>query len=218
MGVSKGAAGAAIRQIESSGNYSARGPTVKTGRYAGERAMGAYQVMPGNLPQWSKAALGRVVSEQEFMSSRAIQDQIFDHQFGNSMKRHGFADAASIWHSGSNLAAARKRGATDGYSTTVDYVNKASGYFGGSVPVSQNARNGTGFSAGAADTSTAGVVQSAQPQMSAAQHKANKFAEDVKALGELRNVAHAGTSRRNAIGKGAQVRRINLTPTLKSGV
>lgn len=115
----------AIGTIESNNNYSARGPTIQRGRYAGERAMGRYQIMPGNLPQWSRQVLGREVSVQEFMENPRIQDQIFDGIFGDNLRRYGFEDAASIWHSGRSLDRARAAGANDGYIDTVDYVNKA---------------------------------------------------------------------------------------------
>lgn len=231
MGVSKGSAGAAIRQIESGGDYSARGPRVKTGRYAGERAMGAYQVMPGNLPQWSKAALGRVVSESEFMASRDIQDAIFDHQFGSTMKKYGnFDDAASVWHSGSTMERARRRGATDGYSTTVDYVNKARGYYNGQSAPSQQAVNGFSSSSAAPDLANVAGLSDLQnnaayagtAQPSPAQLKAAKFAEDLNALANLRNTADQTSQRRQNIGTNPNSllsrSKAAITQVLKSGV
>jgi LysM repeat protein len=86
----------AIKQVESSGNYQARGPVVTSGQYKGERALGAYQIMPGNLPSWSKEALGRVVSEQEFLSSPKIQDQIAQSRFSKLLETYSPQDAASI--------------------------------------------------------------------------------------------------------------------------
>lgn len=119
----------AIGMTESGNNYSAVGPLVKNGRYAGERALGRYQVMPGNLPQWTKQALGRTVGADEFLRSSEIQDAVFDYQFGNSVAKHGsFQDAASVWHSGRPLSVAAAAGATDGYMDTVSYVKKASGF------------------------------------------------------------------------------------------
>jgi hypothetical protein len=116
----------AIKDIESSGgNYQARGPVVETGMYAGERAMGAYQIMPGNLPQWSREALGREVSEEEFMSSPEIQDAIFLHQMKNSYERHGtWEDAASIWFTGQPVA--NSSGRSDGYMEAPEYIQRFS--------------------------------------------------------------------------------------------
>ena len=113
-----------IMDIESSGgDYSIRGPAVRSGRYAGERAMGAYQVMPGNLPEWSRRALGREVSEEEFMSSPEIQDAIFYDQMVSNYRRHGsWEDAASVWFSGQPVA--RAGNASDGYTTVPVYVQR----------------------------------------------------------------------------------------------
>jgi hypothetical protein len=116
----------AIKDIESSGgNYRARGPVVESGRYAGERAMGAYQVMPGNLPQWSMQALGREVSEAEFMRDEEIQDAIFLDQMRRNRERHGtWEDAASVWFSGVPVADSVNR--SDGYMSAPDYVRNFS--------------------------------------------------------------------------------------------
>lgn len=118
-----------IKDIESSGgNYQARGPVVRTGRYAGERAMGAYQVMPGNLPQWSRQALGREVSEEEFMESPEIQDAIFLDQATRNYRRHGsWEDAASIWFTGQPVSRSGNR--SDGYTTAPQYINRFSTAF-----------------------------------------------------------------------------------------
>lgn len=114
----------AIGQIESSNNYNARGPAVKKGMYAGQRALGRYQIMPGNLPSWSKAALGRTVSAEEFMQNPEIQDKIFQHRFSQIVDQYGsFEDAASVWHSGRPLS--RSGGANDGYINTSEYVDRA---------------------------------------------------------------------------------------------
>ena len=122
-GVDLHALARSIKKIESGGgNYSVRGPVIESGRYKGERAMGAYQVMPGNLPQWSKAALGRVVSEDEFMASEAIQDTIFLDQMVKYIDKYGTAeDAASMWFTG--LPASKSKGKSDGYKKAEDYVS-----------------------------------------------------------------------------------------------
>lgn len=114
----------AVKDIESSGgDYTVRGPLVEKGMYKGERAMGAYQVMPGNLPQWSKAALGREVSEEEFMESPEIQDAIFIDQMKKAKDKYGsIEDAVSVWFSGQPVN--RAGNASDGYLTTPEYVSK----------------------------------------------------------------------------------------------
>lgn len=114
----------AVKDIESGGgDYSARGPEVKKGMYKGERAMGAYQIMPGNLPQWSKAALGREVTEEEFMADPAIQDAIFIDQMNKAKDKYGSVeDAVSVWFSGRPLSTAGS--SSDGYLTVPEYVGK----------------------------------------------------------------------------------------------
>lgn len=63
--------------------------------------------MPGNLPSWSKEALGRVVSEQEFLQSPKIQDAIAQHQMGKIYNQYGtLEDVASVWFSGRPVAKA----------------------------------------------------------------------------------------------------------------
>jgi len=119
----------AIGQYESGGNYQARGPVVQSGQYRGEKAMGKYQIMPGNLPSWSKAALGRVVSEQEFMSSPQIQDAIAQYKMNELLKKYGTVeDVASVWFSGRPLAQAGN--ARDVIGTTVPkYVQNVSAIY-----------------------------------------------------------------------------------------
>lgn len=108
----------AIGQFETGGNYTKRGPVVSTGRYKGERALGKYQIMPGNLPQWSKEALGRVVTEQEFMANPQIQDAIAQYKMGQMLAQHGtLENVASVWFSGQPLAKAGNR--KDDLGTTV---------------------------------------------------------------------------------------------------
>ncbi len=87
----------AISGIESGGRYDAVGPThPELGR-----ALGRYQVMEANVGPWSKAALGREVSPQEFLANPQIQDAVFNSQFGQYVKQFGSPDkAAQAWFAG----------------------------------------------------------------------------------------------------------------------
>lgn len=88
----------AIASIESkgSGDYNAVGPTnAKMGR-----ALGRYQIMEANIGPWSREALGRKVSADEFMKNPQIQDAIFDHRFGQYVKQFGPEGAAQAWFAG----------------------------------------------------------------------------------------------------------------------
>jgi len=88
----------AIASIESrgSGDYAAIGPRhPKMGR-----AMGRYQIMESNIGPWSREALGREVTPDEFMANPQLQDAIFDHRFGQYVKQYGPEGAAQAWFGG----------------------------------------------------------------------------------------------------------------------
>jgi len=122
---------AAIRSIESAGNggYSALGPLLKNG----DQALGAYGIMRSNLPSWSMAALGRNVSQSEFMGSSSIQDAIFQNRFGSYLSKYGNAqDAASTWFTGRPLASGKN--AVDILGTSgAAYVEKFNRALGGTT-------------------------------------------------------------------------------------
>lgn len=91
----------AIGQIESSGNYSARGPRTRRG----DRAYGKYQVMGANIPKWTKEVLGRRMKPAEFLADPQAQDAVFQAKFGEYVRRTGSPDdAASMWFTGKPLA------------------------------------------------------------------------------------------------------------------
>lgn len=101
----------AISEKESNGNYNARGATIKSGMYKGQRAMGKYQVMPGNLStagqggNWDIQALGRPVTEEEYMANPDIQDAIAKKQIEKAWNKYGtIEDVASVWFSGGSYA------------------------------------------------------------------------------------------------------------------
>lgn len=118
----------AIASIESdgSGGYSAIGPThSKLGR-----ALGRYQVMEANLPQWSREALGRSITAEEYLASPKLQDAIFDHKFGGYVDRFGPEGAAQAWFAGPGGVG--KMGRKDSLGTSVaDYTQKFQGALGG---------------------------------------------------------------------------------------
>jgi hypothetical protein len=112
----------AIQKNESGGDYGIVGPTHP--KYG--RALGAYQVMEANLPGWSKEAVGRVVSPDEFLASKEIQDAVFKQQFGKSVDKYGNPqDAASVWFTGKPLAEGANRRDVLG-TTGQSYVDKFS--------------------------------------------------------------------------------------------
>lgn len=88
----------AIVSIESagSGDYAAIGPRhPKMGR-----ALGRYQIMESNIGPWSREALGREVTPDEFMADPKLQDAIFDRKFGSYVEKYGPEGAAQAWFGG----------------------------------------------------------------------------------------------------------------------
>jgi hypothetical protein len=88
--------GRAISAIESGGRYDELGPVTKTG----DRAYGKYQVMGENIPEWTRAALGRSMTPQQYLQDTAAQEAVFKHRFGQYVQRYGPSGAARAWFAG----------------------------------------------------------------------------------------------------------------------
>lgn len=91
----------ALKSQESGGDHTAVNPD--TG------ALEFYQIMPGNLPSWSREAVGREVSQVEFLSDPDLQHQVayfqIEKQCGPESKaakdqREFIERCASQWYSG----------------------------------------------------------------------------------------------------------------------
>lgn len=83
---------AAIRTQESGGNYQIVNP--------GSGALGAYQVMPANLPGWLRQAGLPPMSPYSYLHDRGAQDQLAWVILGGYYDRFGAAGAAATWYSG----------------------------------------------------------------------------------------------------------------------
>lgn len=95
----------AIGQFESGGNYKSLGPVLTSGSYAGDRAYGKYQVMGKNVPNWTKEALGKSMTPQQFLADQKAQDAVAEYRMGKLLAQgYGVQDIASIWFSGQPLA------------------------------------------------------------------------------------------------------------------
>lgn len=118
---------AAIRKIESgsyAGNYGAMGPVVGSGRYAGDRAYGAYQVMGGNIASWTREVTGTAASIKQFLGDKGLQDQVFYTKFGQALAKFGnVSDAVSVWFTG-QPANASTLSRSDGFNTNAQYIAK----------------------------------------------------------------------------------------------
>jgi hypothetical protein len=114
-----------VAKVESGGNYGAIGPDVKRKSGAVDNAYGKYQVMGANIPSWTKQAIGRSLTPQEFLRDKDAQEAVFEDQFKRNIAKYGsLEDAVSVWFSGRPLAQAAKAGARDVNMGVSDYVSK----------------------------------------------------------------------------------------------
>ena len=89
----------------------------------GDRAYGKYQIMGNNIPSWTREALGRPMTAQEFLADPQAQEQTAAYQINRNLEKYSPDDAASIWFSGRPQKKAGN--SRDAYGTTVpQYVNK----------------------------------------------------------------------------------------------
>lgn len=115
---------ARIAGQESGGNYRA------VNRSSG--ALGKYQIMPGNLAGsrrgWDYEALGRDVSNSQFLSSPQIQEQIARYKLQQYYNKYGPAGAAIAWYAGPGAASkyassgSISRSAQGAYPSVYSYV------------------------------------------------------------------------------------------------
>jgi len=95
----------AIGEWESGGNYQAKGPTVTSGMYKGDNALGKYQIMGKNIPSWSKEALGYEVSKTAFLNSPELQNKIAQYKMAIYYNKYGTKeDVMSMWFTGKPYA------------------------------------------------------------------------------------------------------------------
>ena len=129
--------GIAAIESDGSGGYSALGANHPKYGYA----LGRYQIMESNLPQWSKAALGHTVTKDEFMDDPAIQDAIFDHRFGSYIDKYGEEGAARAWYGGEkgmkNLKATDVHGRINVGQYGKNFVNNINGNSSGGINIHQ---------------------------------------------------------------------------------
>lgn len=96
-------------QKESGGDYGILGPVIPRGAYAGQRPVGRYQVMEGNIGPWTKIALGKEMTPEEFRRDTEAQDKVFNKIWGDNYRKYGnVPDAVSMWASGRPAAEGAK--------------------------------------------------------------------------------------------------------------
>ncbi len=91
-----------------------------------DTALGKYQILESNLASWSKEAVGRTVSREEFLNSPELQEKIAGSKMGEYMNQyHNVQDVMAAWQSGRPLSQAVSENAHDANMGTQEYVNKA---------------------------------------------------------------------------------------------
>jgi murein DD-endopeptidase MepM/ murein hydrolase activator NlpD len=97
---------ARIGAVESKGwknPYAAKGKKTSSGDYA----YGKYQVMGANIPAWTKEALGKSMTIQQFQNSPDAQEKVADYRMGQIYNKYGNQDdVASVWFTGQPAAKA----------------------------------------------------------------------------------------------------------------
>lgn len=113
-----------IGRIESGHRYDAVGPVVQKGMYKGQRALGRWQVMEGNVTPWARELLGVNVTPQQFYASPDLQNKLVQAKLTQLWNKYGNAnDVASAWFTGGPLAKNANRKDVTGTSAT-EYVRR----------------------------------------------------------------------------------------------
>lgn len=110
---------ASIESADSKNPYQAIGPRTRNG----DRALGKYQVMSANVPEWTEKHLGKRMTAAEFLRDPDAQEKVFAGEFGGYLQKYGNPeDAASMWFSGK--PAAQGAGRNDGYTSQPEYLRR----------------------------------------------------------------------------------------------
>jgi hypothetical protein len=108
-------------------------------------ATGRYQVMKANIPEWTRQALGKSLTLDEWLNSPKSQDKVAAYKLGALQKKYGsWESAASVWFSGQPDPNSK---ASDGHFTVRQYVDDAREFLTGGKSVDA----GGGTSSGSAE-------------------------------------------------------------------
>lgn len=151
-----------VRKLESGGNYSVVNSI---------GAVGAYQVMKANIPSWTKRALGKSMTWQQFRASKSAQDKVARYILGGYYKKYGAAGAASMWFSGQPNP---NKSGSDGNTTIRRYVNTVLKYSNASKGLSGTGAVGSTYSVASATPSLSNDELAAQYGLTYATIKSNK--------------------------------------------
>lgn len=102
-----------IAKQESGGRYSAVNRS--------SNALGKYQILASNIPSWSKRALGRSITPQQFLKSPQLQEAIARYQLQKYYNKYGAAGASQAWYGGEGSVGRNVSGGK-GYPTSNNYA------------------------------------------------------------------------------------------------
>ena len=147
--------------------YGAMVPSVDPKTGATRYAVGAYGVMDSNIPEWTKQALGKPMTVQQFAADPSAQDAVFRAKFGQYADKYGPEGAARAWlagEGGMNNPNVKDRFGTDPLSYGRKFANSI-------VGAGMNTPGGSGAQLPTTSTPTQGQ---AQPQDTPASPPAQK--------------------------------------------
>lgn len=139
----------AIKQQESGGDYNVVNSS--------SGALGAYQVMPSNVSEWTRKALGKSLSPQQYLSDPTAQDRVADTILGGYYDQYGARGAAAMWYSGQP-----DPNKTYGTPSVADYVNEVVNRMTSAPPVNGSTSVQTGATVNRADDLANGLAQGIQ--------------------------------------------------------
>ncbi len=125
----------ALRLSETEGEedpYTAEGEEITNSEsmYFGERALGAYGVMPTNVPEFTKKYGGKELTVEEFKNNPKMQDKVAKQFFLQNFKKYGnLDDVVSLWFTGDPLDEAINRDASDGFLDIKGYRARFSNFY-----------------------------------------------------------------------------------------
>ena len=125
----------ALQKSETEGEedpYTAEGEEITNSEsmYFGERALGAYGVMPTNVPEFTKKYGGKELTVEQFKNNPKMQDKVAKQFFLQNFKKYGnLDDVVSLWFTGDPLDEAVSRDASDGFLDIKGYRARFSNFY-----------------------------------------------------------------------------------------
>lgn len=162
--------------------YSATTVAPKNGR----TMLGKYQVDERNVPEWTREALGRPLTPQEFLASPEAQERVATVKLGQYVSKYGIEGATRAWFAGERNM--NNLHGSDGYNTVAQYQSKVLG--GAGSPQLASLEQGVGGPlAFSPEQNNSGVgplrdIQNRAP-LQAAQNQQQTAPQDNSILGRL---------------------------------